>query len=93
MQEKPFTEHEREIVAALRSCPESVLSREFPSNAALSLASVAALTGLSYPAARRSFASAMSKIQKAIEADHAFLRLVAQYYNLESSPIIYEKIK
>lgn len=78
-----FTAEEREIVAALRSCPESALSREFPPDAALALVSVAALTGLDYPTTRRALSSALNKITRAIEADPAFLHLVAIYYNLE----------
>lgn len=75
-----FTAAEREIIAALRCCPESVLGQEFPPHAELSLASVAALQGIHPATARRLLRRGLETLSLGIGADAALCRLIAQYY-------------
>ena len=78
-----FTAEEREIIAALRCCPDSVLGQEFPPYAELSLASVAALQGIHPATARRLLRRGLENISLGIGSDDALCRLIALYYNKE----------
>lgn len=61
-----LTDDELRIVAALRACPESTLSRDYPAGLPLSLREVGALMGMSYENVRRIEGAALKKLRRAI---------------------------
>lgn len=75
-----FTAEERAIIDALRACPESRLSAEYPHHAELSTASCAALLGMHPAACRRLLRRALQNITLAIGSRPDVCALIALYY-------------
>lgn len=61
-----LTDEELRIVAALRACPESTLSCDYPAELPLSLREIGALMGMSYENVRRIEGAALKKLRRAI---------------------------
>lgn len=80
-----FTAEERAIIDALRACPESRLSAEYPHHAELSTASCAALLGMHPAACRRLLRRALRKITLAIGTRPDLYAAVAAYYEQEAN--------